>query len=273
MKKVTYLLSSLLILSILFCSCAAATTDKAIKTEEPGSSEITLSDMERLITKQEKETEALFQEAKETTIQYWQQLLELNDEEILCLRDNQGWPLEQQDLLQNKLATALEQLQKDTDISDEEKISFIVDSIFQLRQLDFWNEWDADFTVFMDGTYALDPSLQYFIDWSRLSKGAEQIRANEGKSTLDMATKVMINEIDCQEDKAYVSVSVKEMTRQENNDIGSNTRQYEIAMSKASGKWLICSMHSDDPQEQYYLENQIRLDVDKRLEELMTPDR
>ncbi len=259
--------TGIILLLLIFLLCF---TMPAIAEEAPAE-EITPGDMERLLADKRQSEAACFTKAREAELTYWSALLDLSPAEEGSLRENRGLAPDKGDLLRSALAADLAAIEADVDRTEAEKIRWLVEKLFQLRVLDRYLPFDADFTPFLAEPEPTDPGLQYFLDWARFIKAAEQIYRAQGAEPPDLAVLLNFRGVRIEGDSAQVFVDVKEMSRRTEGEIGSATPEYTISLRRTAEGWRIDAISSDDGQEQYYLSSGKRLDVAARLAELTAP--
>ena len=117
---------------------------------------------------------AQLKEKNESQLIELKNFLHLNGTDLNNLRNNLGLSEQKHDESQNQIEKDLDKLQRDINIKDEDKLAEIVKKLFYLKEINFRDDKDYDFTIFMANKDKLSISQQFFIDNTRLSKWIEK---------------------------------------------------------------------------------------------------
>ncbi|NLT58610.1 MAG: hypothetical protein GXX99_06565 [Clostridiales bacterium] len=197
-------------------------------------------------------------------------LLSLDADEIVALRANQGLGDDRHYQLQVLVEQQVDALYTGNR-SDEEIIETTLQALFFLEEKNFRDQKDYDFSRFLKaGEQA--PGLAYFMDRLRFKKRWEQEYMNwpEYPGRQDIRSiQATVTEIGVSGGAATVTLLKEESALYGNLElVGFSWTTYTFTLEKANGCWCIADVRSDDPQEAYHLENNLKIDIEGRLRAL-----
>ena len=199
-----------------------------------------------------------YRDYRDTTYGELQTYLDLDDDDLDALYNKEGLSSEKHDLLQENLVNEFEAL-PNSGLTEEEKLTRIVEILFKLKEMNRFDERSYDFDFLIADKQNLMPGLQFFLDFSELTR-IEDFYCTE-KHTCVISP--FVTDVQIQGDVAKVLATVDDFAIYDDwPEPGISITHYEINFVANNGNWLILEIRSDDNVEAYYINNNIRIDIE-----------
>jgi len=152
-------------------------------------------------------------------------------------------------------------------LSDEQKAISIVKYLFWLKNFDFRDIWDYNFSFFMANADNKNASQEYFIEKIKLDKAV-----NKFYDSKDIAyAQIFIKSVRLENEFVFITADANTYYLYDDGSEGHATSTFNIQLIKENEFWLITDIRSTDLVEQYYLAEGISLDIDQLLAQLAAP--
>ncbi|MCL1816456.1 MAG: cohesin domain-containing protein [Clostridiales bacterium] len=186
--------------------------------------------------------------------------LDLDKEDLDNLIKLEGLPSDKHDLLQIKLTDEFVAL-TNSNLTEEEKLSRIIEILFKLQEMNMLDTRNYDFNFLLADNQNLTPRLQYFLDNSELKRTSQRYSEKHTRIIRPFVTKVQILG-----DTAKIFASIEEIALHEDGSLpGGSITKYEIDFIMIDNNWFISEMRSDDFMETYYINNNIKIDIEATI--------
>ena len=203
-----------------------------------------------------------YQDYVDATYNELQVYLNLDNEDVDALYDKEGLSSEKHDLFQESLANEFEAL-PNSGLTEEEKLTRTVEILFKLQEMNLFDKRGYNFEFLIADKHNLMPGLQFFLDFSELKRFTFQIGE---KNTCVISP--FVTDVEMQGDAAKVLATVQELVLYDDwPEPGMSITRYEIDFVSIDNNWFISEIRSDDNIEADHVNNNIRLDVEGRIQD------
>jgi endonuclease III len=190
--------------------------------------------------------------------------LTLDNEDINNLIKLEGLPPDKHDLLQQKLIDEFIVL-TNSNLTEEEKLTRTIEILFKLQEMNMLDTHNYNFDFLLADSQNLTPRIQYFLDNSEFKRTSFRFSEKHTRTIRPFVTEVIILH-----DTAKVLASVEEIALYEDGSLpGGSIGHYEIDFIMIDNNWLISEIRSDNEMEAYYINNNIKLDVEAAIQLLV----